>query len=66
MSITFIQESKCVGCSKCVNKCPTNAIVGKNFCVHSIITDNCINCNICINICPVNCIKQKKIIKKKL
>lgn len=46
-----LNEDKCVGCTNCVKRCPTEAIRirnGKAF----IARERCIDCGECIRICP--------------
>lgn len=57
--VAVIEEINCVGCSKCLNACPVDAIVGSLNKIHTILINACIGCDICINICPTDCIKIK-------
>lgn len=46
-----LDESKCVGCTNCIKRCPTEAIRvrgGKAI----IASERCIDCGECIRICP--------------
>lgn len=46
-----LDESKCMGCTNCIKRCPTGAIRvrrGKAY----IISERCIDCGECIRICP--------------
>ena len=46
-----LDESKCVGCTNCIKRCPTEAIrvrSGKAV----IMSERCIDCGECIRICP--------------
>lgn len=52
----FIRESECIGCTKCLAVCPTDAIVGANNFLHTIIEQDCIGCERCVPVCPVDCI----------
>ncbi len=54
----YIHPQHCIGCTKCLDVCPTDAIVGANKFLHSIITEDCIGCARCIPICPVDCIEM--------
>ena len=51
-----IDESECIGCTKCIPACPVDAIIGTGKHMHSIITDLCTGCELCIPPCPVDCI----------
>ncbi|WP_392561238.1 RnfABCDGE type electron transport complex subunit B [Orbus sturtevantii] len=57
--IAFIDESNCIGCSKCIRVCPTDAIVGSKHYLHTIIPQLCTSCEECINVCPTDCISLK-------
>ena len=52
----IIREDECIGCTKCINACPVDAIVGSGKLMHSILTDLCTGCELCIPPCPVDCI----------
>ncbi len=47
---------ECIGCTKCAQRCPSDAIIFKPYEVHSIDLEKCIKCDICRQICPVNAI----------
>ncbi len=48
----------CIGCTKCLEVCPTDAIVGAPKFLHTIIEEDCIGCELCIPVCPVDCIEM--------
>lgn len=52
----IIREDECIGCTKCINACPVDAIIGSGKMMHSILTDLCTGCELCIPPCPVDCI----------
>lgn len=54
--IAIIREDACIGCTKCIQACPVDAIVGAANLMHTVITDECIGCKLCIAPCPVDCI----------
>jgi electron transport complex protein RnfB len=54
--VAVIDESRCVGCTKCLPPCPTDAIVGANRLMHTVIAALCTGCELCIAPCPVDCI----------
>lgn len=54
--IAFIREAECIGCTKCLQVCPTDAIVGAAKLMHTVIRDECTGCELCIAPCPVDCI----------
>lgn len=53
----FIREDECIGCTKCLPDCPTDAILGGAKMMHTVITDVCTGCELCIPTCPVDCIE---------
>lgn len=55
-SVVFIRESECIGCTKCIQACPVDAIVGASKMMHTVLADHCTGCNLCIPPCPVDCI----------
>jgi electron transport complex protein RnfB len=54
--IAFIDEEVCIGCTKCIQACPVDAIVGASKFMHTVIADECTGCELCIAPCPVDCI----------
>ena len=51
-----IDESRCIGCTLCIQACPTDAILGANKLMHTVIAQHCTGCELCIPVCPVDCI----------
>ncbi len=54
--LAVIREDECIGCTKCIQACPLDAIVGAAKQMHSILDINCSGCELCIAPCPVDCI----------
>lgn len=54
--VAFIREDECIGCTKCIQACPVDAILGASKQMHTVITDECTGCDLCVEPCPVNCI----------
>jgi electron transport complex protein RnfB len=54
--IAVIDEAICIGCTKCIQACPVDAIVGASKVMHTIVADECSGCELCIAPCPVDCI----------
>lgn len=54
--IAKIREHECIGCTKCIQACPVDAIVGASKFMHTVIDSECIGCELCIKPCPVDCI----------
>jgi electron transport complex protein RnfB len=55
-SVVIIREADCIGCTKCIQACPVDAIVGSAKMMHTILIDECTGCDLCIPPCPVDCI----------
>ena len=54
--VAFIREADCIGCTKCIQACPTDAILGAAKQMHTVIVDECTGCDLCVDPCPVDCI----------
>ncbi|HUQ27713.1 MAG TPA: RnfABCDGE type electron transport complex subunit B [Usitatibacter sp.] len=54
--LAAIDESACIGCTKCIQACPVDAIVGASKLMHTVIASWCTGCELCIPPCPVDCI----------
>ena len=57
--VAWIDESVCIGCTKCIQACPVDAIVGASKFMHTVIADECTGCELCIPPCPVDCIEMR-------
>ena len=55
-AMAVIDEAWCIGCTLCLDACPTDAIVGMNKRMHTVIEAHCTGCELCIPVCPVDCI----------
>lgn len=58
-AVAVIRESECIGCTKCIQACPVDAIIGASKQMHTILADVCTGCELCIKPCPVDCIDLK-------
>lgn len=56
-AVAVIKEAECIGCTKCIQACPVDAIVGSAKHMHSILSHECTGCGLCIDPCPVDCIE---------
>lgn len=52
--IVYVDESKCIGCSACVDVCPFGAIF-----IHPEkgVAVKCTVCGRCVEFCPVGCLR---------
>lgn len=55
-TVALIDEAVCIGCTKCIQVCPVDAILGAPQVMHSVLTDECTGCGLCLVPCPVDCI----------
>lgn len=58
-AVAFIDESACIGCTKCIQACPVDAIIGASRHMHTVIAVDCTGCELCIPPCPVDCIEMR-------
>ncbi len=56
--VAFIIEEDCIGCTKCIQACPVDAILGTTKQMHTIIIDECTGCELCVAPCPLDCIEM--------
>jgi electron transport complex protein RnfB len=54
--VAYIREDECIGCTKCIQACPVDAILGAAKQMHTVIVDECTGCDLCVDPCPVDCI----------
>ena len=55
-TLARIVEPDCIGCTKCIQACPVDAIIGASKVMHTVISDLCTGCELCVPACPVDCI----------
>jgi len=54
--VALVDEAACIGCAKCIEACPTDAIVGARKWMHTVLAADCSGCELCLPPCPVDCI----------
>ncbi|TLF52882.1 electron transport complex subunit RsxB [Halomonas urmiana] len=54
--VAWIREDECIGCTKCIQACPVDAILGAAKRMHTVIAEECTGCELCVAPCPVDCI----------
>ena len=59
--MAVIDEETCIGCTKCIQACPVDAIVGASKLMHTVIASWCTGCELCIPPCPVDCIAMSDV-----
>jgi electron transport complex protein RnfB len=60
-AVAEINEQQCIGCTKCIQACPVDAIVGSAKQMHHILSDVCTGCGLCVEPCPVDCIEMREL-----
>ena len=60
-SVAVIDEAWCIGCTLCIKVCPTDAILGSNKQMHTVIEPYCTGCELCLPVCPVDCIALENV-----
>jgi electron transport complex protein RnfB len=55
-AVALVDESRCIGCTLCIDACPVDAIVGAQGLMHTVVEPWCIGCALCLPPCPVDCI----------
>jgi Na+-translocating ferredoxin:NAD+ oxidoreductase subunit B len=63
-AVAVIDEAWCIGCTLCLDACPTDAIFGSNKLMHTVIEMHCTGCELCIPVCPVDCISLENVTGK--
>ena len=65
-----LEDSKCIGCSKCVKICPVNAVEMKEMGVNEkgrpikrpvFDNDKCVSCENCVEVCPKSALCMKEV-----
>jgi len=59
--LAVVREDECIGCTKCIQACPVDAILGATKLMHTVIADECTGCELCVEPCPVDCIDMIEI-----
>lgn len=55
-TVAWIDEAACIGCTRCIQACPVDAILGATKQMHTVIRLECTGCALCLEPCPVDCI----------
>jgi Na+-translocating ferredoxin:NAD+ oxidoreductase subunit B len=61
LTVAVIDEAWCIGCTLCIKACPTDAILGSNKRMHTVIEPHCTGCELCLPVCPVDCIQLENV-----
>jgi electron transport complex protein RnfB len=57
-TVALIDEARCIGCTRCIDACPVDAVVGARSLMHTVVERWCIGCGLCPPACPVDCIEM--------
>jgi formate hydrogenlyase subunit 6/NADH:ubiquinone oxidoreductase subunit I len=57
--ITFSINDNCIGCTRCAQNCPVNAIEMKPYEKHRIDVEKCSRCGTCRQVCVINAVEVK-------
>ena len=60
--VAVVVEADCIGCTKCIQACPVDAIIGASRLMHVVIDPLCTGCELCVPACPVDCIVMEAMI----
>lgn len=60
-AVAVIRENECIGCTKCIQACPVDAIIGSGKLMHTVISNYCTGCGLCVAPCPMDCIDLIKL-----
>ena len=55
--IKYSIDESCIGCTKCAQNCPVDAIESLPHQLHSIDQEKCIKCDVCRMVCPIDSVK---------
>lgn len=61
-TVAVIREDECIGCTKCIQACPVDAILGAAKQMHTVIASECTGCDLCVEPCPVDCIDMVPVV----
>lgn len=56
-----VEETTCIGCIKCLQVCPTDAIVGAPKQIHVVMAQACTGCGKCVEVCPTECLQMRPV-----
>jgi len=55
--IKYTIDENCIGCTKCAQNCPVNAIAFAPYEIHVIDQEKCIKCDGCREVCPEDAVR---------
>lgn len=60
--VAWVDESRCIGCTRCIRKCGSDAIVGALKQMHTVLPEVCYACGLCEAECPTDAIIMKPVL----
>ena len=57
--ITYSINDDCIGCTRCAQRCPSEAIPMTPYEKHVIDTEKCIRCDTCRQVCPSDAVEVR-------
>ena len=61
-TIAWVDEARCIGCTRCIRKCASDAIVGAVKQMHTVLPEACSSCCLCEIECPTKAIVMKPVL----
>ena len=59
--VAVVVEADCIGCTKCIQACPVDAIIGGAKSMHTVLSAVCTGCELCTPACPVDWIGLQRV-----
>lgn len=59
--VAWVNEARCIGCTRCIRKCGSDAIVGAVKQMHTVLPEACYACGLCVAECPTEAIVMKPV-----
>jgi electron transport complex protein RnfB len=59
--LAAVAEELCIGCTRCIKVCPTDAILGGPKQIHNVLREACTGCAACIERCPTEAMSMKPV-----
>jgi len=57
--IVYEITDTCIGCTRCAQRCPADAISGEPYQKHTIDPEKCVRCGTCRDVCPTDSVQVR-------